>query len=110
MLSAGTSVGYNYVDYRFKNETDQVFQLLAWCEGEEFFCQLRAQEPIPYSYHFTEEDRHYKKEGKLFYHLSKIYLVTSDESGKELKKELIWDNHSKVMYDYSLIPKELIRE
>ena len=30
-------------------------------------------------------------------------------SKKEIKKELILDNHSKVMYDYDLIPKEEVR-
>ncbi len=30
-------------------------------------------------------------------------------TNKELYKELILDNHSEVMYDYSLIPKEQIR-
>ena len=30
--------------------------------------------------------------------------------GREKKKELILNNHSQVMYDYDLIPKEQIRE
>ena len=29
---------------------------------------------------------------------------------EEIKKELILNNHSKVMYDYNLIPKEEIKE
>ena len=29
---------------------------------------------------------------------------------EEIKKELIWNNHSEVIFDYSLIPPELIRE
>jgi len=31
-------------------------------------------------------------------------------AGKEIAKELILQNHSRVMYDHSLIPKEQIRE
>ena len=31
-FSSGTSVNYNYIDYRFKNNTDQNIQLLVWCE------------------------------------------------------------------------------
>lgn len=109
-LAAGTSVSYNYVDYRFKNETEQTFQLLAWCEGDEFYCELRGQEPVPFIYTLVEEDRHFRREGEKYYHYSKLYRVTARLDGTVLGKELIWDNRSKVMYDYGLIPSELIRE
>ena len=43
--------------------------------------------------------------------ISKIYRNKFDRKTNELlEKTLIWDNHSKVMYDFNLIPKELIRE
>ena len=34
---------------------------------------------------------------------------TDKETGKEVDKTLILDNHSKVLYDYDLIPKEEIK-
>ena len=40
----------------------------------------------------------------------KATYVNKDGNEKEIKKELILNNHSKVMYDYNLIPKEEIRE
>lgn len=44
------------------------------------------------------------------YRVSKIYKVTYDRETKEvLKRKLIRDNHSQVMFDYELIPKEQIR-
>lgn len=44
------------------------------------------------------------------YRVSKIYKVTYDrDTKKEIKRKLIRDNHSQVMFDYDLIPKELIR-
>jgi vancomycin resistance protein VanW len=40
-----------------------------------------------------------------------VYKITIDKkTNKEEKKELILDNHSKVMYDYKLIPKDQIRQ
>jgi vancomycin resistance protein VanW len=33
-FSSGTSVSYNYLDLRFKNNTDQAFQLMTWCQDE----------------------------------------------------------------------------
>lgn len=73
--------------------------------------ELRANKPINYKYKLIEEDNHYAMEDGIFYRNSKVYRIKIDkETGNEIKKELILDNHSRVMYDYNLIPKEQIRE
>ncbi len=106
----GTSVCYNSVDYRFKNNTDQDFQLLLWTDGDELCGEIRSEKEVPYSYRLVEADHHFSKEGEKFYRISKIFRETVDKKTNEvIKKELILDNHSEVMFDYSLIPKELIR-
>ncbi len=110
-FSAGTSVNYNFIDYRFRNDTQQPVQLCTWCEGDNLFVELRTTEPFPVTFRIVEEEHHFHQEsnGK-FYRVSKIYRETLDRATEEVKtKELIWDNHSEVMFDYSLIPKELIR-
>lgn len=108
-LEAGTSVSYNYIDYRFRNDTDQDVQFLIWCEGEELFCELRSEREFPNRYELIEEGHHFQKEGEKYFRISKIYRsVTSKETGEQVGKELVWDNHSEVMFDYSLIPTELI--
>lgn len=110
-LSAGTSVCFNSVDYRFQNNTDQDFQLLLRVENEQLFGELRSERPVPYRYEIVEEDHHFAKEGEKYYRISKIYRnVIDKQSGEILRKELIWDNHSEVMFDYALIPKDQIRE
>ena len=40
-FSSGTSVSYNYIDYRFRNNTDQNVQLLVWCDEEKLYGELR---------------------------------------------------------------------
>lgn len=108
-LSNGTAVGLNYVDFRFKNTTDQRFQLFVWCDGEELCCELRAEHAIEHSYQILEREHRFCKKNENFYRVSKIYRVTYNaKGGVPLKEELIWDNCSKVMYDYKLISKELI--
>lgn len=110
-LSAGTSVSYNNLDFRFKNNTDQDFQLLTWCEGEVLHTQLRSQGAIHYRYELVEEGHHFRKEGEKYYRVSKIYRQSWDKvTGKMLEKKLILDNHSEVMFDPALIPQELIRK
>ncbi len=110
-FSSGTSVSYNYIDYRFKNNTDQNLQLCVWCEGEMLHAELRSEREFPWRYELVEEDHHFRKEKEKYYRISRIYKVTIDkQSGDVLQKELVLDNHSEVMYDYDLIPRDMIRE
>ena len=109
-LANGTSVSYNYIDYRFKNNTSQNVQLLLWCDDEKLYGELRSENEIPWKYEIIEENHHFEKEGDKYYRISQIYRNTIErETGNIIKKELIWDNHSMVMFDYDLIPKELIK-
>lgn len=109
-FSSGTSISYNYIDYRFKNTTKQNIQLLLWCEGETLHAELRSQREFPWCYKLVEENHHFRKEGNKYYRISKIYKVITDRvTGNILDKKLVLDNHSEVMYDYALIPKDQIR-
>ena len=109
-LANGTSVSYNYIDYRFKNNTDQNVQLLLWCDDEKLYGELRSEKEIPFKYELVEENHHFEKDGDKYYRISQIYRNTIEKkTGDIIEKELIWDNHSMVMFDYDLIPKELIK-
>ena len=110
-FGTGTSVCYNYIDYRFKNTTDQDVQILVWCENGELCGELRSEREYPYRYKLIEENHHFKKENDKYYRISQVYrLVIDRKTNKEIRKELILNNHSEVMYDYSLIPKDQIRD
>lgn len=109
--SAGTSVNYNFVDYRFRNDTEQPVQLCAWCDGDDLCTELRTTAEIPTTYRLVEEDHHFHKEASgNYYRISKIYLETLDRAtGQVLGRRLQWDNRSRVMFDPALIPPEQIR-
>ncbi len=109
-FSAGTCISYNNVDYRFLNDTEQDVQLMAWCEDEKLYAELRSELEFPWSYRLVEENHHFEKQNGKYYRISQIYREIVDRAtGSTLGKELVLDNHSEVMYDYSLIPRELIR-
>lgn len=109
-FGTGTSVLYNYIDYQFKNTLDFDVQLIIWQDEDYLLGELRSLKQISYRYKLVEEDDHFKKENDIFYRNSRVYKITiNKETNKEIKKELILNNHSKVMYDYNLIPKEKIR-
>jgi len=108
-FTSGTSVSYNNIDYRFKNNTDQEIQLLIWCDDEMLHGELRCQKEFPWRYQITEENHRFQKEEDIYYRVSKIYRETIDKkSNQVIDKKLIVDNHSEVMFDYDLIPKEQI--
>ena len=63
--------------------------------------------PFPLRYRLIEEGSCYTREADGFYRNSRVYRRCFErESGRELPRELILVNHSKVMYDPSLIPPE----
>lgn len=109
-FGTGTSVTNNYVDYRFKNNTDQDVQIIVWVENGELCGELRSEREYPFRYKLVEENHHFVKEGDNYYRVSQVYRIVIDRLiNEEIDKELVLDNHSLVMYDYDLIPKEQIR-
>lgn len=99
-FGTGTSIMYNYMDYRFKNTTDQKFQLLVRVTDTHLCGELRCEkEPDSIFQVFCEGEYFSREEGQV-YRNGKVYRKTMDSvSGKELKKELLRENHAKVMYD-----------
>ena len=108
-FGTGTSVFYNNVDYRFQNTSGQTVQLLVWLDEDSLCGELRSETPFPFRYRLVEEGHHFQKEGERYYRVSQVYrLVIDRETQTQVAKELILDNHSEVLYDYELIPKEQI--
>lgn len=109
-FGTGTSISYNYVDYRFENTTNQNVQILIWVENNYLNAELRSEKPFDYKYELSEENHHFTKINGKFYRKSKVYKNTVNPSdNKIIDKQLVYDNKSKVMFDYDLIPKELIK-
>ena len=111
-FGTGTSISYKALDYRFKNTTNNPVQIRTWTDDTMLYGELRCDCPLDKKYKIVEEDNHYAKDSEgVFYRNSRVYKVTLDkDTNEEIKRELILDNHSKVMYDYSLIPEDQIRE
>ncbi|QSX06743.1 VanW family protein [Sedimentibacter sp. zth1] len=107
-FGTGTSVFYKHIDYRFKNNTNLPVQLIIW-QSEGYLCgELRSTQKFEYKYQITEENHGFVEENGEYFRVSQIYRLVFDNDKQIVKKELILNNHSKVMYDYSLIPKEEI--
>lgn len=108
-FGTGTSVFYNRLDYRFRNDTGSPFQLLLWTEDGYLCGELRSEKNTDKKYKIVEENHHFRKEGNDYYRNSIIYRIITDKNTGESTKEIILRNHSKVLYDHSLIPNEQIK-
>lgn len=109
-FGTGTSIMYNYLDYQFTNNTDNMFQIIVYTDDTHLCGELRCLKKLEHSYHIVEEDQYYSFESDGYYRNNKIYREIYDKnSGSLISKKLIIANHSKVMYDEIYIPKDKIR-
>ena len=108
-FGTGTSISYNYIDYRVKNETANTYQLRLWVDGEYLCGELRAKAPQPHTFHIHAENEYFSRKGDAIYRNGQVYRDVIDRvTGRHLESQLIRTNHAKVMYD--LPPSITIRE
>lgn len=99
-FGTGTSIVYNYLDYRFKNTTNLTYQLIIYTTDEYLCGELRADARLDYKYHIVSENVFFSKENDGVYRNGEVYREKVDcSTGNKIKKELIRKNHAKVCYD-----------
>lgn len=99
-FGTGTSIVYNYLDYRFKNETDVTYQLITYVTDTHLCGELRASAPLPVKYHISTENEHFVRVEDAVYRRGQVYRTCIDKTtGNILSREQIRDNNARVMYD-----------
>lgn len=99
-FGTGTSIVYNYLDYRFKNESSVTYQLITYVTDTHLCGELRASEALPVKYHIQTENEHFVRIDDTVYRRGQVYRTCIDKvTGNEISRELIRDNNAKVMYD-----------
>ncbi len=99
-FGTGTSILYNYLDYRFKNNTDQTYQLIVTVDEVYINAQIRTENPLKYKYHIKVEDEKFIRQNDNIFRTSKIYKEQIDvKTGNLVKKTLVKENFAKLMYE-----------
>ena len=99
-FGCGTSVMYNYLDYRFKNNTNYDFQIVTYLTETHLCGELRVSDTQENSYHILEEDAEFVKIDEHYYRKNTIVKQIIDKrTGNEISREIIKKSHAKVMYD-----------
>lgn len=97
-FGAGATVNYNYVDLRFRNETDQTFRLRVSLDEEHLHIEAFADRMPRYRYQVVEENHRMVAAGD--YRLRENDLVRLRLEGDlELAREQIAHNEGRVLYE-----------
>lgn len=99
-FGTGTSISYNYIDYRVRNDTQNTYQLRLWVDDEYLCGELRAQDQQAHTFHIHAENEFFSREDGVVYRNGQVFRDTFDRvTGKKLDSKLIRTNHAKVMYE-----------
>ncbi len=109
-FGTGTSIVYNYLDYRFKNETPYTFQLVVYTDEEYLYGELRCDVLLPLSYHIYQQDGWFTHEEDGVYRHNIIRIKANDrKTGNVVFDRELIRNDAKVMYDEGFIDRHLFR-
>ncbi|MEG0765618.1 MAG: VanW family protein [Pseudoflavonifractor sp.] len=99
-FGTGTSIMYNYLDYRFRNDTACTYQLIVYTTDEYLCGELRCDRKPLRKYHISVENERFVVENGAVYRLGQIWRSCIDiNTGNCVSRELIRDNYAKVLYD-----------
>ncbi|MFD1739208.1 VanW family protein [Bacillus salitolerans] len=101
-FGSGASVFYNYIDLRFKNPTDQPFQIKVWLTSEHLNGAIYTNMEWAYSYHIVEKNHKFLKKAGKIYRENEIWRkVVDKKTGNHLSEALLIKNFSEVKYELS---------
>ncbi len=100
-FGCGATVSYNYIDFQFKNNTKQSFQLLLWLTDKELCRDIYSNIPFNLKYEIIETDHIIKPEYALGYsrHNRIMRKTYNKESNLLINEELIAENHALLKYN-----------
>ena len=109
-FGVGTSILYNYLDYRFRNDTADTYQLLVHSDGDYLRGELRCTSLPDHVWHVLCEDEYFSKEGDTWYRSNRVIRRKVDRAtGKELSRQLLQQPHARVCYAEEYIDPKKIR-
>lgn len=104
-FGVGTSIAYNYLDYRFRNPTGGPVQLRLGVDGDYLWGKLLADRPLDRSYHISQEKQAFvRQDGQVFREGEIWRSVVDKRTGNCLERQLLQKNHALVLYDVRDLP------
>lgn len=99
-FGTGCAVFYNYVDLRFRNDTDLTFQFRLRITETDLWGELRSSEEIADTYKIYEKHHRFLRRDGIFHRANEIWRrVMERKTGRHVRDELIKANFVRVMYE-----------
>ena len=107
-FGVGTSILYNYLDYRLRNDTENTYQILVYSDGQYLRGQLRCTAEADHVWHVSCEEEYFSREMGQWYRNNRVFRRKVDKTtGNTLEKTLLQQAHARVCYDEAYIdPKK----
>ncbi len=103
-FGVGTSILYNYLDYRLRNDTDDTYQILVHSDGQYLRGELRCTRAADHAWHITCEEEYFSQEGGRWYRNNRVVRRKVDKrTGNTLYTALIQQAHANVLYSEEYI-------
>ena len=104
-FGTGTSIFYNYIDYRVRNDTDMAYQFIVYVT-EKYLCgELRAEKPLDVKYHIMAQGERFVRKDGAVYREGEVWRNCVDKrTGNLISHQLLRINHARVLYDESFLP------
>ncbi len=98
-FGTGCAVFYNYVDFCFRNDTAETFQLKIRLTATDLRGELRSDREIGETYKIHEQNHRFLRRGGEFFRSNEIWRrVMERKTGRHLRDEKVKENFVRVMY------------
>ncbi|NHU85724.1 VanW family protein [Kocuria sp. JC486] len=116
-FGTGTSIVWNFLDYRVRNDTDQTFQFRVRVDDEYLRGELCSDQALPMKYHIREEDAYFyraadpRTAASTVRRHNVVMRDTRDKrTGNIVKTERPLENDALACYDPDMIRDEILPE
>lgn len=104
-FGSGATVFYNYLDFMFRNDTGNVFQLRTWLDDMYLHGEIRADMELPLCRTIQERNHQFVRIRGEVYRENELWrIITDSETSKIISEELLFRNQMRVQYDTSAVP------
>lgn len=98
-FGSGAAIFYNYIDYQFKNTTQDTYQLRIWLTDQHIEGELRVDNEPVNKYHIFEKNHAFLKVQNEYFRQNEIWRKIIDRrTGNEVGEELLTKNYARVTY------------
>ncbi|MER2563643.1 MAG: VanW family protein [Myxococcaceae bacterium] len=104
-FGSGATLFYNYLDFRFRNDTDTTFQVRLWLTDKLLEGELRSSRKWPEKFHVFERNHRFMREGTEVFRENELWREVR-RAGVLEHEERLFKHRARVLYPVPLSATE----